>query len=122
MSVDVIESQSLGPVIYMQIKHVKAEGLNIVESPSVGTLVVPVEGSLLVAFALKMMLQGAKSRCSTRMKVRCTVDNRRKLWLEVIDYGKGIIGRDGKLEPPTGYPVSDQLILQLPLTDIPVKP
>jgi hypothetical protein len=135
MSVDVIESQALGPVISEQTKLFRYD-LNIVESPSVGTLVAPADACELVGFALMTMLQVSKN-CridDNWTRVRCTVDLRRKLHLEVIDNGRvrnigdklelAVIGKNpacntygAKLDDPTAHPEGGtfvRLTLQLP--------
>ncbi len=92
MSTTTTDSQAVGPVLWEQIEPFKpkldtpAEAtLNIIENPSVGTLVAPAEICELIGATLKTLLKASLDRGSTRVRVICTVDHSRHLTLEVAD-------------------------------------
>ena len=81
---DAESAVTVAPILWKHIKPFK-NILNIVENPSVGTLVVPPEIGELIDMTLETMLEASQNRGASRVRVICTVDYTRTLHLEVAD-------------------------------------
>jgi len=76
--------KAVGPILRKWIQTY-SEPLNIVESPSVGTLAVSEATGELIDETLETMLQMSLIRKSTRVRVSCVDDHMGHLVLTVVD-------------------------------------
>jgi len=95
-----ITGKPVGPVLRERIRAYE-DTLDIVERPSVGTLVAPVEICDFITLALGHILRRLQwEREGARVTVRCTVDHTRMLVLEVADDSKDLSWFVRKLQLP----------------------